>query len=179
MSLLTWIILFSLLARAERWSGDILLLSETARTGSCRTLSASHRCHAGAPVGLLPHALEGAGPRRPSVSLTLLLGCSLFPAGEMVLWHCHTEHCEAHDPNRTVIIISASARRSSSATHPQLRRWRADRRSVFTDCIWAWLPRSRSQRTRSRRKSRLRILLHSGFSRGRAMFSTCSRHWPR
>jgi zinc and cadmium transporter len=50
-------------------------------------------------LGLLPHALEGAGEDAAhAVTFTVLLGLLLFFLLEkMVIWrHCHVDECEAH-----------------------------------------------------------------------------------
>jgi len=52
-------------------------------------------------LGLLPHAIEGAGLRHAhTIGLTLLVGLLVFFVLEkMVLWrHCHHEVCEGHVP---------------------------------------------------------------------------------
>lgn len=52
-------------------------------------------------LGLIPHALEGAGPDRThAIGLSLLLGILVFFLLEkLVLWrHCHHDPCEAHSP---------------------------------------------------------------------------------
>ena len=53
-------------------------------------------------LGLLPEAVELAGPRGyQSVGLSLLGGIALFFILEkLVLWrHCHEDHCETHAPD--------------------------------------------------------------------------------
>ena len=105
MSLLSWIIIFSLvggvlsvLAAAvfllfpERWRTRLLPHFISFAIGSL--LGAAF-------LGLLPHALEGVqGEEVHSITLTVLLGLLVFFLLEkMVLWrHCHVDHCEAHDP---------------------------------------------------------------------------------
>ena len=62
-------------------------------------------------LGLIPHALEGAGPGAThNVGLALLVGILLFFVLEkFVLWrHCHDDPCEMHSP-------SAAARDAASA----------------------------------------------------------------
>ncbi len=52
-------------------------------------------------LGLIPHALEGAGPSAThKVGLSLLFGILLFFLLEkFVLWrHCHDDPCEVHSP---------------------------------------------------------------------------------
>ena len=54
-------------------------------------------------LGLIPHALEGAGPGGThKMGLSLLLGIMLFFLLEkFVLWrHCHDDPCEAHSPGQ-------------------------------------------------------------------------------
>ncbi|MGL6224406.1 MAG: ZIP family metal transporter, partial [Steroidobacteraceae bacterium] len=56
---------------------------------------------AAAFLGLIPHALEGAGPAATHhVGLALLVGILLFFLLEkFVLWrHCHDDPCEMHSP---------------------------------------------------------------------------------
>lgn len=53
-------------------------------------------------LGLLPHAIEGAGAANAhGVGLTLLVGLlAFFVLEKMVLWrHCHHEVCEGHVPH--------------------------------------------------------------------------------
>jgi zinc and cadmium transporter len=55
-------------------------------------------------LGLVPHALEGAGPQGThQVGLSLLAGILLFFLLEkFVLWrHCHDDPCEMHSPTHT------------------------------------------------------------------------------
>lgn len=54
-------------------------------------------------LGLIPHALDGAGPGGThSVGLSLLIGIMLFFLLEkFVLWrHCHDDPCEVHSPDQ-------------------------------------------------------------------------------
>jgi zinc and cadmium transporter len=63
-------------------------------------------------LGLIPHALEGAGPQSThAVGLALLAGILLFFLLEkFVLWrHCHDDPCEMHSPDH-------EARDSASAS---------------------------------------------------------------
>lgn len=62
-------------------------------------------------LGLLPHALEGAGDDAAhSITLTVLLGLLLFFVLEkMVIWrHCHTHECEAHGVDLTHVQEKAA-----------------------------------------------------------------------
>jgi zinc and cadmium transporter len=57
---------------------------------------------AAAFIGLLPHALERAGPQSThQVGLALLLGIlTFFVLEKFVLWrHCHDDPCEMHSPS--------------------------------------------------------------------------------
>lgn len=124
-------------------------------------------------LGLIPHALEGAGADAPHrVGLALLLGILLFFLLEkFVLWrHCHDDPCEMHSP-------SPAARDAASAnlilagdtfhnlldgvlvaaafmTNPQLGIVTA--LAVFAHEI-------------PQEVGDLAILLHGGYSRARAM----------
>jgi zinc and cadmium transporter len=54
-------------------------------------------------LGLIPHALEGAGAGGThGIGLSLLIGIMLFFLLEkFVLWrHCHDDPCEAHSPDQ-------------------------------------------------------------------------------
>jgi len=108
MSLLSWIIIFSLvggvlsvLAAAvfllfpEQWRTRLLPHFISYAIGSL--LGAAF-------LGLLPHALEGVeGEEVHAITLTVLLGLlTFFLLEKMVLWrHCHDDHCEAHDPGES------------------------------------------------------------------------------
>lgn len=103
MSLLTWIIIFSLLGGVLSviLAASFLLLSDKVRAGLVPHLVsfAIGSLLGAAFLGLLPHALSS-----PSVDdfhplfLTVLLGLlSFFLLEKLVLWrHCHSDHCEAH-----------------------------------------------------------------------------------
>ena len=105
MSLLLWIILFSLLGGVLSViaAGSFLLFPERVRD---RLLPHFVSFAIGALLGaaflaLLPHAITSS----PSVDvhdigLTILAGILIFFVLEkMVLWrHCHSSHCEAHTP---------------------------------------------------------------------------------
>jgi len=105
MSLLIWILLFCLLggALSVTAAGVFLLLPEPVRD---RLLPHSVSFAIGALLGaaflgLLPHALEGAGDRDVhTVTGAVLLGLlGFFLLEKLVLWrHCHHEHCEVHAP---------------------------------------------------------------------------------
>lgn len=103
MSVLSWIILFSLLGGVLSviMASVFLLLSENVRTRLVPHLVsfAIGSLLGAAFLGLLPHALAGKGVDDFHVLfLTVLLGLlGFFLLEKMVLWrHCHSEHCEAH-----------------------------------------------------------------------------------
>ncbi len=106
MELLTWIILFSLLGGvlSVLAASAFLLIPEPWRS---RILPHSVSFAIGALLGaaflaLLPHALSGEQPVDVhDLGLTVLLGMlSFFLLEKMVIWrHCHSTHCEAHDPH--------------------------------------------------------------------------------
>lgn len=106
MELLTWIILFSLLGGvlSVLAASVFLLIPEPWRS---RVLPHSVSFAIGALLGaaflaLLPHAISGEHRIEVhDLGLTVLIGMlSFFILEKMVIWrHCHTTHCEAHDPN--------------------------------------------------------------------------------
>jgi len=62
-------------------------------------------------LGLLPHAAESAQLKEfHGLFMTLLLGLlGFFLLEKMVLWrHCHTDHCEAHAPDAEYINQNSS-----------------------------------------------------------------------
>jgi len=105
MNTLLWIIGFTLLGglAGVMLAGVFLLVPERARARSLPLLVAfaTGALLAAALIGLLPEAVELAGPEHyAGVGLSLLGGIGLFFVLEkLVLWrHCHVEDCEAHDP---------------------------------------------------------------------------------
>lgn len=105
MSLLTWVIVFSLLGGvlSVLVAAVFLLLPEQWRTRLLpHFISYAIGSLLGAAfLGLLPHALEGVeGKEVHAITRTVLLGLlGFFLLEKMVLWrHCHDDHCEAHDP---------------------------------------------------------------------------------
>jgi len=105
MELLLWIISFSLIGGilSVVLASSFLLLSEKSRNVAVPHLvSFAIGALLGASLlGLIPHALEpelGVDPH--NIGLTLLLGLlSFFVLEKLVLWrHCHHDHCDAHDP---------------------------------------------------------------------------------
>lgn len=103
MTLLVWIIVFSLIGGvlSVLAAGLFLLLPEQRRA---RLLPHAVSFAIGALLGaaflaLLPHALEGAGVTDSHhITMTVLFGIlGFFLLEKMVLWrHCHSNHCEAH-----------------------------------------------------------------------------------
>lgn len=103
MSLLLWIILFTLLGGVLSVvvASLVLLLPDNHRL---RMLPHGISFATGALLGvaflaLIPHALEGVGSdNMHAISMTILIGVFVFFLLEkMVLWrHCHHEHCEGH-----------------------------------------------------------------------------------
>ena len=106
MSLLAWIILFSLLGGvlSVLAAAVFLLLPDSARN---RVLPHFVSFAIGALLGaaflaLLPHAMQGV-QNFHTLGLTILLGLlGFFLLEKLVLWrHCHAEHCEAHAPDES------------------------------------------------------------------------------
>lgn len=103
MSLLTWIIIFSLLGGVLSViaAASFLLLSDAMRARLVPHLVsfAIGSLLGAAFLGLLPHALSSPGvvDFHP-LFLTVLIGLlSFFLLEKLVLWrHCHSDHCEAH-----------------------------------------------------------------------------------
>lgn len=102
--LIVWIILFTLVGGVLSviLASFFLLLPQTFRT---RLLPAMVSFAIGtllgaAFLGILPHALEGPGSGH-KVMATVLGGLLIFFLLEkMVLWrHCHTDECEGHAPD--------------------------------------------------------------------------------
>lgn len=103
MSLLVWIVLFTLLGGvlSVLAAGFFLLLPEATRA---RALQPMVSFAIGALLGaallaILPHALQAPGVHDPHViTATVLLGLLVFFLLEkLVLWrHCHADECEAH-----------------------------------------------------------------------------------
>jgi zinc and cadmium transporter len=103
MTLLTWIIVFSLLGGvlSVLVAASFLLLSETLRRRLVPHLVsfATGSLLGAAFLGLLPHALAGPGVEDyHKIFLAVLLGLlGFFLLEKLVLWrHCHADHCEAH-----------------------------------------------------------------------------------
>jgi zinc and cadmium transporter len=105
MTLLAWIILFCLIGGvlSVLAAGLFLVLSEELRDRLIPHLVsfATGALLGAALLGLLPHALTAAGPGDMHViPMTVLLGLlGFFVLEKMVLWrHCHVDHCEVHTP---------------------------------------------------------------------------------
>jgi zinc and cadmium transporter len=106
MSLLSWIIVFSLLGGvlSVLVAASFLLLPEHVRkTLVPHLVSFAIGSLLGAAfLGLLPHALTGPGVEDfHNIFLAVLIGLlSFFLLEKLVLWrHCHSDHCEAHAPH--------------------------------------------------------------------------------
>jgi zinc and cadmium transporter len=106
MSLLTWIIIFSLLGGvlSVLLAASFLLLPEgVRRTLVPHLVSFAIGSLLGAAfLGLLPHALAAPGIEDfHTLFLAVLLGLlGFFLLEKMVLWrHCHADECEAHAPH--------------------------------------------------------------------------------
>ncbi|MGD2076537.1 MAG: ZIP family metal transporter [Gammaproteobacteria bacterium] len=105
MSLLGWILLFSLLGGilSVLAAAVFLLLPQRLRSRLLpHAISFAIGALLGAALlGLLPHALEGVGGTDfHGITGTVLLGLfGFFLLEKLVLWrHCHHEHCEVHTP---------------------------------------------------------------------------------
>jgi zinc and cadmium transporter len=105
MNTLVWIVGFTLLGGVAGvlLASLFLLVPERARVRALPFLVAfaTGALLAAALLGLLPEAIELAGPESyGAVGLSLLGGIALFFVLEkLVLWrHCHEDHCETHAP---------------------------------------------------------------------------------
>ena len=103
MSLLTWIIIFSLLGGvlSVLVAASFLLLPASVRSRLVPHLVsfAIGSLLGAAFLGLLPHALMSPGVEDfHPIFLAVLLGLlTFFVLEKLVLWrHCHSDHCEAH-----------------------------------------------------------------------------------
>ena len=124
-------------------------------------------------LGLLPHALESAGPGGAhGIGLALLVGILLFFVLEkFVLWrHCHDDPCEMHSPSHEV-RDAASARMilAGDAFHNVLD-------GVLIAAAYLTAPKLGLVTALAvfaheipQEVGDLAILLHGGYSRGRAL----------
>lgn len=103
MHVLTWIILFTAIGGvlSALAASAFLAVSDRVRARVLPHLVsfATGALLSAALLGLLPHAMEGAGlGNAHEIGLTLLAGLLLFFVLEkMVLWrHCHADACEVH-----------------------------------------------------------------------------------
>jgi zinc and cadmium transporter len=106
MPLLLWILLFTAIGGAlSALAASLFLVApESLRVRVLPHLVsfATGALLSAALLGLLPHAIEGAGVGNThTIGLTLLAGLLIFFVLEkMVLWrHCHQEVCEGHTPH--------------------------------------------------------------------------------
>lgn len=116
MELLLWIIGFSLIGGilSVIFASSFLLLSDNARNNAVPHLvSFAIGALLGASLlGLIPHALNpelGIDPH--DIGLTLLIGLlSFFILEKLVLWrHCHHDHCDVHDPEASAHTHNSKA----------------------------------------------------------------------
>lgn len=105
MPVLGWIVLFTVmggLVSALAASLFLVVSDKWRRRALPHLISFATGSLLGAAfLGLLPHALESAGPERlHEVGLAVLAGILLFFVLEkLVLWrHCHADHCDVHAP---------------------------------------------------------------------------------
>lgn len=106
MPLLAWIVLFTALGGVlSAFAASVFLVApESLRVKVLPHLVsfATGALLAAALLGLLPHAVEGAGVENAHViGFALLAGLlAFFVLEKMVLWrHCHQEVCEGHVPH--------------------------------------------------------------------------------
>jgi zinc and cadmium transporter len=128
---------------------------------------------AAALIGLLPHAFEGAGPGHGHyVGMALLLGIMMFFVLEkFVLWrHCHDDPCEMHSPSHEARdAASAKMILAGDSFHNVLD-------GVLVAAAFMTDPRlgivtalAVSAHEIPQEVGDVAILLHGGYSRGRAL----------
>ncbi len=122
MSLLAWITLFCVIGGVLSVvaAGAFLVLPQAWRTRALpHMVSFAVGALLGAAfLGLLPHALAGAGPEQLHlISAWVLLGILIFFLLEkLVLWrHCHTTHCEVHGHEEHAVPHKNHAHTTSGA----------------------------------------------------------------
>jgi len=121
MTLLVWIVLFTLLGGvlSVLAAALFLLLPESQRT---RVLPAMVSFAIGALLGaaflaVLPHALAAPGVRdMHAITSTVLLGLlGFFLLEKLVLWrHCHAHECEAHGATPDTAVTHAHSHAKAS-----------------------------------------------------------------
>jgi len=196
MTLLAWIILFTLLGGvlSVLAAALFLLLPESQRT---RVLPAMVSFAIGALLGaaflaVLPHALATPGVRdMHAITSTVLLGLlGFFLLEKLVLWrHCHAHECEAHGS------VSVAEGRTPEATETHLPDPERNRASasgyliLFGDGVHNFVDGvliaaafltdvhlgvvtalAVAAHEIPQEVGDFAILLHSGFSRGKALF---------
>jgi zinc and cadmium transporter len=189
MSLLVWIILFTLLGGvlSVLAAALFLLLPEPTRI---RALQPMVSFAIGALLGaallaILPHALEAPGVHDAHVITgTVLLGLLVFFLLEkLVLWrHCHTDECEVHGSTPEAAPVRAHA-------HAQQRVMAAGYLIVIGDGVHNFVDGvliaaafltdlhlgivtavAVAAHEIPQEVGDFAVLLHSGFSRGKALF---------
>ena len=123
MPLIVWIVLLTAAggALSALAASTFLLASEPVRARVLPHLVsfATGALLSAALLGLLPHAIEGAGlPNAHLIGITLLLGLLLFFVLEkLVLWRqCHQELCEGHLPQGAHVHAHDHARDAATAS---------------------------------------------------------------
>lgn len=124
MSLLTWIITFSLLGgilSVLAASVFLLINNKYQKKLLPHTVSFAIGALLGASLlALLPHALSVENNIDfHDLGLTLLIGLlSFFLLEKMVLWrHCHSNHCEVHAPSNKNITSEVHEQSETSHSH--------------------------------------------------------------
>jgi len=114
MPLLAWILIFTALGGVlSALAASVFLAApESLRVRALPYLVsfATGALLSAALLGLLPHAIEGAGiDNAHKIGLTLLLGLLIFFVLEkLVLWrHCHQDACEGHVPHGQGFLLQA------------------------------------------------------------------------
>ena len=178
MPLLSWIILFCLLGGllSVLAAALFLVLSESLRNHLLPHLVsfATGTLLGAAFLGLLPHALAAvAGSDMHVIPMTVLAGLlGFFLLEKLVLWrHCHADHCEVHAPDQksrdhstgTMILVGDGLHNFLDGILIAAAFMTDIHLGVVTSLAVAAheIPQEVGD---------FAVLLHSGFSRGRAFF---------
>lgn len=178
MTALAWILIATALGglASAAIAGLFLLLSERMRALALPHLVsfATGALLGAALLGLLPHALQGVGAARAhEIGIALVAGIGLFFVLEkLVLWrHCHVDECETHAPHdhhrdkasATLILIGDSIHNTLDGVLIAAAFLTNESLGIVTAV--AVMAHEIPQEVGD-----FAILLHSGMSRGRALF---------
>lgn len=178
MSPLGWILAFTTLSglASAAIAGLFLLVPERKRAHALPHLVsfATGALLGAALLGLLPHAIEGAGiSKTHEIGIALVAGIAVFFVLEkLVLWrHCHGDECETHTPHdhhrtkasATLVLVGDSIHNALDGVLIAAAFLTDESLGIMTAI--AVMAHEIPQEVGD-----FAILLHSGMSRGRALF---------